>query len=421
MLIIGGGAAGHACAAALHRAQFAGTVSVIDAEAGGPITRTLLDTAVLPGLLTPEQIRLPGVEGVTLLHARVHRLHLHGTPGRPHVVVLADGRSVEADAVLLACGSAPRGAGTRLRIEAGAQVHSLHTIADIEAIRRAIPDPAGRRVAVLGAGFIGTEVATHFAGAGAEVVLIGRSELPLRSVVGGAVARRLADLHRARVDARLGLEVREVRVVRSPRDARGISGPGAELVLSDGSQVEVDAVILAHGTDPATGWAGMPGGAVVDDRLRVVDERVVSRSGRPGGGEQDAAAAKPSGLYAAGGAAVLDVAGHRVRIDHWDDAASQGAHAAATVLSDLGLGPDPGPYLPRAGFTLMAHGAAVAGRGVRLPGAAERDRTVEDGTGASTGEVTEFIAANGRLCGIAGINAGPAVSRGAARLFAEEP
>lgn len=399
VVIVGGGAAGHACAAALRRSGFAGRVTVVDGEEGGAVNRTLVDTGVLPGLLSPEQIRLPPLADVEVWTGRAERLGAAREAGiRGHLAVaLADGRRLEADAVVLACGSDAR-MPAGLQLSSGVGVHLMHTAADATALREALAEPAGRRIVLLGAGFIGTELATHFAGAGAEVVLVGRSALPLRAALGTAVASRLAELHRERIDARLGVDAVAVRerggVVNDGSDAA--ASRGVEVELSDGTLLEADIAVVAQGTVPATAWAGFVGGVPVDDRLR----------------------AEPAGVYAAGAAAVLDITGERMRIDHWDDSSAQGAHAAAALLHDLGLGEDPGPYLPRAGFTLMAHGTAVAGRGAPLRGAIEQTREVEGGPGAATGLLSEFVLADGRLCGLAGIAAGPALVREAGRLFA---
>lgn len=383
VLIIGGGAAGHACASALRREGFDGEVTVVHGEEGPPINRTLVDKGVLPGLLDRDQIALPPVEGVEVLRSRAERLE-----AAEAAVVLADGRRMRADALVLACGSAPRPLDARIPVDPAARLHRLHGAADAVALREAVPDPDGRRIAVLGAGFIGSELATHYAGAGAEVVLVGRSELPMRAAVGSLVAARLAELHRARVDARLGVDVAAILV----DDATGRT----VIELADGSAIDVDAVVVAQGSDPASAWAGWPDGIPVDDRLRAADR---------------------AGVYAAGGSALLDLGGARTRIDHWDAAVAQGAHAARAVLHDFGAGEDPGPYLPRSGFTLMAHGSVIGGRGVLLPGGEERAFAGDEAQLPDGALLAECLAADGSLTALAGFDAGAALVREAARLF----
>jgi NADPH-dependent 2,4-dienoyl-CoA reductase/sulfur reductase-like enzyme len=203
------------------------------------------------------------------------------------------------------------------------------------------------------------------------VTLVARSRLPLASALGEPVARRVTELHRRHVATHLGRRVERV----AP------DGEGAMVVLDDGTRLGSDLVIVAHGTPPATAWAGADDGVLVDDRLR--------------------AAGAPR-VYAAGGAAVHATAsGARYRIDHWDAAAAQGAHAARTVLHDLAGAPDPGPYVPVTGFTLQVHGTVVTAYGAVPPDAVARRLEVDD-PGAL---LTTFHRPDGPLVGAVGIGA----------------
>lgn len=378
VVIVGSGAAGHSCARALRAQAFAGRIRLVHGEPGPAINRTLVDKGVLPGLLTREQIALPAVADVEVIAARAAELR---TPSRS--VVLDDGRELQADALVLASGSVPRALDASVEVDASVRLHVLHGVADAEELRRLIPEPAGSRVVILGAGFIGAEVASHYAGAGARVTLVGRSPVPLRAAVGDDIATRFAALHAERTDARLGVGVRTVR------SAHG--GPDAAVVeLEDGSRIEADVVLVAVGSRPDTGWAGFDGAIAVDERFRV-----------------PAAA----GVYAVGGASAPALHGVRTRVDHWDAATAQGAHAARTLLHDLGLGDDPGPWRPTTGFSLMAHGAVIAARGVRTADAVETIEQLENG-----GLLARFSTASGRLTGVAGFNAGPHLARAAASL-----
>jgi len=401
VVIVGAGAAGSACAKALLAGGFDGGILLVDGEPGGfGINRTLVDTGLLPGLLTPEQIALPrpggtpGSGGIEVFAGRAV-----GWGAGMRSVVLDGGREAGAGAVVLACGSAPRGLGEEVRVDAAAPVHVLHGAADAARLRAALPDPAGAGVIVIGAGFIGAEVASHYAAAGARVTLIGRSRLPLRAAFGDEIANALAELHRERVDARFAAEVRAVRATS------GAGSSGAAVELSDGSVLEGDVVIVAVGTRPEATWAGFGGAIPVDDRLRV----------RADGAGSDVLGTDAPHLYAAGGVAEIATGAGPIRIDHWDDSAAQGAHAARTLLHDLGMGEDPGPYVPVAGFTLMVHGAVAAARGIRLAEGVEERREIDGGL------LTEFSGEGGGLAGVAGWNAGAHVSRAAARLGVGSP
>lgn len=388
VLIIGGGAAGHACARTLRAEGHPGSITIVDGERGPAINRTLVDTGVLPGLLTSEQIALPGLEDVEVLKGRAMRLD-----GRGRAVTLEDGRERRADAIVLACGSAPLLPGALVSGSERVAVHHLHTASDAVRLREALPEPRGARVAVLGAGFIGTEVASHYAGAGAEVTLLGRSAVPLRAAVGALVARELAAVHREHVNARFGVPVKAV--------APGASGEPLIVTMADDRIVEADVVVAALGTRPATAWLGCSDGIPVDDHLRALGF--------------------PSGVYAAGGAALMTLGGaRRLRVDHWDSAAAQGTHVARVLLHDLLGATDPGAYLPRSGFILRAYGEVIAARGVLAPGGEELARPLGTGNGR-TGVVVEFRDVHGVITGVAGFNAGAALIDAAAAMGTRLP
>lgn len=387
VLIVGGGAAGHACAAMLRKEGFDGSVRVVDAEGDFPINRTLVDTGILPGLLEPAHIALPPLPHVELLRGRV--VALEEAEKR---VRLAGGQSLAADAVVLACGSAPRGLSASVSVAEGVQVHQLHGVSDAQALRAALPDPAGVRLVVVGSGFIGAEVASHYASEGARVTLLGRSALPLRAAVGDRIATHLASLHSTAVDARFEVALRSIEL--------GEAGRGVDVTLVDGEKLQADAVVVALGSVPATSWLGRKDGICVDQTLRV-----------PG----------VAGLYAAGGAARFDMGGESMRIDHWDDATAQGAHVARAVLHDMGIGADPGVYVPRAGFTLHVYGEVVAARGVRAHAGHEVDADAHLEPGLERGRkrervLTEFTGPGGEFMGVVGLNAGGAVARRAKAL-----
>ncbi len=373
VLIVGGGAAGNACATTLRRSGFEGGIRIVDAAA--PVNRTLVNKGVLAGLLTPEQIALPAAPDVERISG-----HAVGLDLASRTVRLEDGSEVSGDVLVIASGSRPR------ETAAADGIHRLHTVDDALALAAAVPEPAGARVAIIGAGFIGTELAAHYAGLGADVILIGRSDAPLSAALGAQLGGRLGQLHRDKVDARFGVGSYTVTV----RASDVLVEPDA------GAPVEADVCIVAQGTEPATEWAGAPAGVEVDDHLRVL--------GHPS-------------TYAAGSAALLDIDGQRIRIDHWDDSAAQGAHLARTLLHDLQGAEDPGAYRPRTGFTLNAYGSIFAARGILVPAGSERDGTQRWGEGSGPdAAITEFLDGAGELSGIAGVAAGAAVMRAAAAL-----
>jgi NADPH-dependent 2,4-dienoyl-CoA reductase/sulfur reductase-like enzyme len=366
VLIIGAGAAGHSAAVTLRGLGFAGSVRLVHDEPHAPYNRTLVDKGILPGLLTVDQAALEDLAplGVELLPGRT----LAVDPYR-RTIRLQGGRALSYRTLLLAMGSTPRAflGGDR------PGVFSLHRADDAIRIRDHFGDePAGRTVTVLGAGLVGSEVASYFAAAGAELHLVARSDVPLTHVLGRPIASRLRDLHAAHVDIHFG---RAVTALLPSASYTGVR-------LDDGSELHSDLVIVAQGTVPDTSWASRDAeGVRVDDRLRAVTI--------PGGYAAGAAAAHPA------------TEGSWRRIDHWDDAMAQGAHAARTMLHDLGEGEDPGPYRAASGFSLQVYGTSIMGVGT-----VSADAVVGTARSREGSIVTTFRdGVNGGVTGAVGLSA----------------
>ena len=375
IVVVGAGAAGHSAATTLRREGYTGPLTVVHGEADLPYNRTLVNKAVLSGLLTPEQIALPplGALDVELVTARATELDAD-----TRALVLDDGHQLRYTALIAATGSAPRPA--RLAGDLGGngseRVLQLHTAADAVRIRDLLgKNPARLRVTLLGAGFIGAETASYLADQGADVTMVSRPALPLAAALGDAIAHRVTELHRSHVKTHFG---RTVTRVRDGRDAVKVS-------LDDGTVVESDVAVVAYGTIPAARWLyGEFDGITVDDRLRAPYLR---------------------GVYAAGSVAVHTFStGHRGRIDHWDAATAQGALAGRTLLHDMLGAPDPGPYAPTTGFTLSVYRQPLAAFGAPHPSADQRQHP----TSSEAGVLTTFHApVTGALTAAAGLAAGP--------------
>lgn len=220
---------------------------------------------------------------------------------RDRTVELADGERIRYERLLLATGGRPR------RIaEPGERVLELRTIEDSERIGGFLE--GGRKLVVVGAGFIGAEVAASARQKGAEVTVLEMADVPLVRALGEEMGRVYADIHRDHgVDLRLGEGVDSIE----ERD-------GAVAVRTTGGEtVEGDAVVVGVGIVPNSDLAE-EAGLEVDNGI-VVDE---------------ACRASAEGVYAAG-----DVANHRhplfgrrIRVEHYDNALKMGAHAARTML-----------------------------------------------------------------------------------------
>jgi NADPH-dependent 2,4-dienoyl-CoA reductase/sulfur reductase-like enzyme len=370
IVIVGAGAAGMSAATTLRADGFKGPVALINGEPHQPYNRTMVNKAVLSGLLTVEQITQPGAHALEadLMQARAAAVDMKNS-----VLVLDDGRSLPYAALIAATGSAPR-PDDRI-LAAPKRLFHLHTATDAARLRRQLgKSMASATVTVLGAGFIGAETASFLAEGGARVHLISRSATPLAAALGTPIAQQIAELHRLNVNTYFGQDIAELSAEPAYMRAR----------LSNGQVLESDLVVIAYGTVPSSAWITEGDqGISVDSRLRALSHERV---------------------YAAGGVALHTTSvGQLYRIDHWDAAVAQGAHAGRTVLHDLTGQPDPGPYTPDTGFTLTVHGRTAAAYGTVLPGSQEEQHE----TGDPQAVLTSFHDRDGAMTGVAGLDAFP--------------
>ncbi len=290
MIVIGGGLAGCTAVTELREQGYDGRVILYCAEKHPPYERPplskgfLLGEEELDGVFVHDREWYDEHDVELRLGTAVTGIDLVG-----HRVYTPDG--VDGyERLLLATGSSPR--RSPLAESAGVPFAYLRTIEDSERLKAALA--AAGRVAVVGAGWIGLEVAAAARTAGCAVTVHGRSELPLVGVLGPEVARVFADLHRAHgVELRMGREV------------------GAQDVS------EADLVVVGIGAEPRVELAERAGlavddGVLVDATLRTSDEDVF---------------------------AVGDIAnqqhprlGRRIRVEHWDTAKEQGKVAARNLL-----------------------------------------------------------------------------------------
>jgi 3-phenylpropionate/trans-cinnamate dioxygenase ferredoxin reductase subunit len=306
IVIAGGGLAGAAAAGALREEGFDGRVVVVAAEPELPYERPPLSKSYLAGDSTLAEARvhpdgfyaehdievLTGTEAVGLDVAS-RRLELAG------------GAELGYDRLLLATGAVPR----RPPIEGadGERVHLLRSVADADALRAAIGD--GGHLVVVGAGWIGCEVAASARGLGADVTMVEQDGTPLERVLGRRLGAFFADLHRGH-----GVDLRTNAGVAAIEDG------GRGVRLRDGEHIGCDAVLLAVGVAPAT--------ALAQDAGLELDNGVVTN---------ELLETSAPGVYAAGDVASArhPVYGRHVRVEHWDNAKAQGA-AAGRAMAGAG-------------------------------------------------------------------------------------
>ena len=299
IVVIGGGLAAANAVAELRDRGYTGDLTLVGAEPHLPYERPPLSKGLLLGSDEPDSV---------FVHDRAwydeHQVTLRlGTRAtgldRDRKQVLLGSEELPYDRLILTTGSTPR----RLpALEAGSiPVRSLRTLDDSLALKKEL---AGHLLLV-GAGWIGLEIAAAARQAGGEVTIAETAAWPLLGVLGPELAPLFAELHRSHgVDLRLSTSVDRVE--------------GAEVLLSDGTRVRPDLIVAGVGAVPDDGLAAHSGlaadnGILVDARLATADPAV----------------------FAAG-----DVANHdhpslgRIRVEHWDNAIEQGKHVAGSALGD---------------------------------------------------------------------------------------
>jgi NADPH-dependent 2,4-dienoyl-CoA reductase/sulfur reductase-like enzyme len=328
VVIVGGGLAGIRTVEALRRARFEGELTLVGAEPYPPYDRPPLSKAVLMGAAddTTLDADLDALRCRPLLGCRASELRLTEAGAGGMVVTTAG--ELTFDGLVIATGATPvalPGAAGAASAAAGvaaaraARIHLLRTIDDARTLRAALRPE--RRVAIVGAGWIGAEVATAAAKAGCRVTVVEAANVPLAAAMGAEVGALTASWYaEAGVDLLLGRKVAAV-------EAGG-------LALADGGWIDADDVLVCIGVRPETGWLAGSGlaldnGVVVDESLRAATE-----DGRP----------RPD-VVAAGDCAAWWSAryGRRLRIEHWDTALNSPDVAAATLVGRPATY-DPVPY-----------------------------------------------------------------------------
>jgi NADPH-dependent 2,4-dienoyl-CoA reductase/sulfur reductase-like enzyme len=222
-----------------------------------------------------------------------------------------EGVSEPFDGLVIATGARCR---TLPGTDGVAGAHTLRTIDDADAVRAAM-DGGAERMVVVGAGFIGAEVASTAVARGLAVTMVEALEAPFGRVLGLEMGAVLADVHRGHgVDLRAGVGVDEVLTEPDRGTGAGLRVVGIRLV--DGSEVACDLLVVGIGVIPNVDWLEGSGLEVADGV--VCDETCL---------------AAPD-VVAAGDVARWTNAryGESMRVEHWDNAVQQGVHAARRLL-----------------------------------------------------------------------------------------
>jgi NADPH-dependent 2,4-dienoyl-CoA reductase/sulfur reductase-like enzyme len=357
LVVVGGSLAGLRAAQAARAAGFDGELVVVGDEPHLPYTRPPLSKDLLAGVQTPDDCAFPS----QAIDAK-WRL---GTPAAgldraAKLVRLADGDAVPYDRLIVAT-------GCRARPWPGEAVDGMHTLRSVDdALRLRAAFARRPRVAIIGAGFIGCEVAATARRHGLDVTVVDIAPHPMLPL-GPELGERCAAMHRAHgVDLKLNT---------------GVAGIGDRtLTLTDGSRVEADVIVAALGAVPNTEWLGVPGGLACDATLTSLDDPDVLGAGD--------AISWPHPL----------ADGEPVRVEHWTTAAEHGQLAGRNALLEPGerAAHELPPYFwsDQYDFKIQAVG---------FPNRAEHLEILE-----STPDGDRFVAAgarDGRLVGVVAFNA----------------
>ena len=302
ILIVGGGLAATRTAEQLRRADFTGPVTIVSDEVHLPYDRPPLSKEVLRSEVDDVTLKPREFYDEKNITLRLGSAAT-GIDTAAQTVTLDDGSVLGYDELVIATGLVPR------RIPAFPDLEGIRVLRSFDeslALRRHASRSTPR--VVVGAGFIGCEVAASLRGLGVDVVLVEPQPAPLASVLGEQIGGLVARLHRAEgVDVRTGVGVAEVA---------GQTVTSRRVVLTDGTEVHADLVVVGIGSRPATDW--LDGSGIEVDNGVICD--AAGRTSAPN-------------VWALGDVASWrDPKGHQVRVEHWSNVAEQARVVVPAML-----------------------------------------------------------------------------------------
>ena len=365
--IVGASLAGLRAAETLRRDGFDGTVTIIGDEPHEPYDRPPLSKQILAGTWDPDRAPLADRESLDALDAD-WRLGVRATglDMAAREVALSDAEVVHHDGLVITTGAR---CITLPGTEDLEGVYTLRSLDDCLAIRADLL-ASPQRVVVVGAGFIGAEVAATAKEMGLDVTMVEMADVPFEPILGREMGQVCAAVqHDHGVDLRTGVGVEAIE-----------GGSRVERVkLGDGTVIEADVVVVGVGVRPNTEW--LEGSGLTLDNGVVCDESCLAAPGVVAAGD---VARWPNLMF-----------GETMRVEHWDNAVEQGVHAARRLLSG-----NAEPYAPVPWFW-----SDQFDRKIQLAGRTRPDDQTEIVTGSL--DERRFATAYGRdgkLVGILGFN-----------------
>jgi NADPH-dependent 2,4-dienoyl-CoA reductase/sulfur reductase-like enzyme len=321
--VVGASLAGLRAVETLRAEGYDGRIVLIGAETHEPYDRPPLSKQLLAGTWGLDRVRLRDPEKIAALGLDLRLGHTAtALDVVGHAIDLDDGARLEFDGCVVATGAHPR---TLAGTDGLSGVHTLRTLEDCFALGADVTDER-RRLVVVGAGFIGSEVAATCHGLGVEVTVVEALPVPLARVLGDDMGAVCAALHTDHgVEVRAGVGVSGLTTEEPPAGDR-VSG----VALIDGAVIPADVVVVGVGVSPTTQWLEDSGleidnGVKADATLHATDDVVVAG---------DLAHWFDERL------------GAEIRIEHWTNAAEQGVAAARSLLAGRADAPtySPVPY-----------------------------------------------------------------------------
>ena len=376
VVVVGASLAGLRACESLREEGFDGTITLVGAEHEIPYDRPPLSKKVLAGEWEVERIRLRKADDFESL-ALALRLGVRATAVDTHARTLSldDGTTVVYDGLILATGASPRRLPDQPLL---AGVVELRTLADSVDLRDRIAGGTAR-VTVIGAGFIGLEVAATARALGCAVTVLEGAPSPLIRGLGVEMGAAVAGVHaRNGVHLRCGVQVASLE---------GEGGQVTGVRLGDGSLVASDVVVVGIGVAPNTQWLVGSGLTIGDG---IVCDATLS-AGVPG-------------VYAAGdcarwpNAAFAGFDDQEMRVEHWTNAAEQGAAAARNLLLVAGGG-EAEPFSSVPFFWSDQFDSRI-----QFVGRAHGDDEVHVFAGSTDGAFAALYGYQGRLRGVLGVS-----------------
>ena len=301
IVIVGGGLAAARTAEQLRRSEYTGPVTIVSDEVHLPYDRPPLSKEVLRKEVDDTALKPRDWYDENDITLRLGSAAT-GLDTGEQTLTLANGTVLGYDELVIATGLVPR------RIPAFPDLEGIRVLRSFdESMALREHASAAQHAVVIGAGFIGCEVAASLRGVGVRVVLVEPQPQPLAAVLGAQIGELVARLHRDEgVDVRLGVGVAEVRG----------DGHVDTVVLTDGTELPADLVVVGIGSRPATEW--LDGSGIEVDNGVLCDE--AGRTSAPN-------------VWALGDVASWrDPLGHQARVEHWSNVADQARVVVPAML-----------------------------------------------------------------------------------------